>query len=171
MNISRLVLVRIISVFGIFAIATFGIGMRLRIFILMFDFGLGDAAGVLVGQNLGASKPARAEKSAWISVGFYACYMVLVGIVFFTVPNRVVGIFNTHPEVLKLGGSFLRFFALFLLFFDLAINLGRAVSGAGDTLSPMIVTACFPHSDRNSACLELFPDLGSGLSLGGYCSV
>jgi Na+-driven multidrug efflux pump len=141
LNISRLVLVRIVAVFGTYAVAAFGIGMRLRIFILMLGFGLGDAAAVLMGQNLGASEPGRAEKSTWLAVGFYGCFLVLMVILFLTFPRVVIGIFNTHPQVLSIGGSFLRFFALSLLFIDLGIILGRALSGAGDTFVPMVVTS------------------------------
>ena len=140
MNVSRIVLVRIIAVFGTFAVAAYGIGMRMRIFILILGFGLGDAAGVLVGQNLGAGKPMRAAKSAWLATAFYGAFLVLIGIVFLTLSENVIAIFNTHPEVMELGGSYLRYFALSLLFLDLAIILGRALAGAGDTLAPMFIT-------------------------------
>ena len=107
MNISRVVLIRIIAVFGTFAVAAYGIGMRLRIFILILGFGLGEAAGVLVGQNLGAGKPVRAEKSAWLSAAFYGVFMLLVAVAFLTLSEQVIAIFNSHPEVIRLGGSYI----------------------------------------------------------------
>jgi putative MATE family efflux protein len=140
MNVSRLVLVRIVATFGTYAVAAFGIGMRLRIFVLILGFGLADAAGVNVGQNLGAGRPDRAEKSAWVSVGFFAVFLVFVSAVFLSLPGAIIGVFNTHPEVIRLGTSFLLFFVPSLFFLDLAIVLGRALDGAGSTRVPMITT-------------------------------
>ncbi|MGQ9630528.1 MAG: MATE family efflux transporter [bacterium] len=139
MNVSRLVLVRIVAFFGTFAVAAYGIGMRLNLFVMMPGFGFGDAASVLVGQNLGASKPDRAEHSTWIAVGFYACFMVAMGFAFLAYPGEVIGIFNKHPQVVELGTGFLRFFAASLLFMDLSVVLGRALGGAGDTVPPMFI--------------------------------
>jgi putative MATE family efflux protein len=140
MNLSRIVLVRIVALFGTFAIAAYGVGMRLRLFVLMPGIGFADAASVLVGQNLGASKPERAAYSAWICIGFYAIFLVPIGFAFLVFPQTIIGIFNAHPEVLKLGSSFISIYALSLLFSDLAIVLGRAHDGAGDTVIPMVVT-------------------------------
>ena len=79
-------------------------------------------------------------KSSWLAVGFYAVFLVGIGVIFLTIPHTVIRIFNDHPDVLDLGGSFLRYLALALLFLELGIILGRALSGAGDTLAPMIIT-------------------------------
>jgi putative MATE family efflux protein len=140
MNLSRIVLVRFVAAFGTMAVAAFGIGMRLRLFVLMPGMGFGDAAGVLVGQNLGASKPQRAVRSSWIAVVFFACFISVIGLAFILFPQAIIGIFNTHPEVLSLGSRFLRIFALCFLFIDLSVVLGRAQEGSGDTISPMLIT-------------------------------
>jgi putative MATE family efflux protein len=140
MNASRLALVRIVSPFGTFALAAFGIGLRLRIFAITLGFSLADATAVVVGQNLGAGRPERAERSAWISVLFFGLIAGLLALVFLAAPAAVIGLFNRHPEVLALGVRYLYFFAAALLLLDFAVVLGRAMDGAGDTAASMVVT-------------------------------
>ena len=140
MNVSRLVLVRIVATYGTFAVAAFGIGLRLRIFVLILGFGLADATAVLTGQNLGAGRPERAEKTAWLAVAHFAVFLVVVSAGFIAFPRAIIGLFNSHPEVLELGTSFLYFFVPSLFFLDVAIVFGRALDGAGDTRATMIIT-------------------------------
>ncbi len=140
MNLSRIILVRFVSAFGAIAIAAYGIGMRLRLFVMMPGMGFANAASVMVGQNLGAKKPERSEKSAWIAVAFYSVFLVIVTIVFLFFPRQVIGVFNTQADMVELGSSFLRLYAFSLLFGALAIILGRGHDGAGDTASPMFIT-------------------------------
>ena len=139
MNMSRLFLVRIVALFGTFAVAAFGIGLRLRIFVFMLGFGLADSTAVIVGQNLGAHKPERARKSAWLSVAFFGAFIVVLSGVFLGAPRAIIGIFNTDPEVLAMGARYLAFFVPSLYLLDLAIVLGRAIDGAGDTLPTMLI--------------------------------
>lgn len=140
MNISRVVLIRIVAVFGTFAVAAFGIGMRLRIFVLILGFGLANATAVNVGQNLGSGRPDRAEKAAWLSVLFFAGFLIVVSVVFLAFPGSIIGIFNRQPEVVEFGRTFLLFFVPSLFFMDLAIVLGRAIDGAGNTRATMFIT-------------------------------
>jgi putative MATE family efflux protein len=140
-NLSALILTRIVAVYGTNAIAAYVIGMRLRMVVLMPGFGLGNAASTLVGQNLGADKPERAEKSAWITVGFAAAVMSFVGLIYIVFARPIVAVFNDHPEVLALGVNQQYLTAWSFGFVGLAIVIGRAFNGAGDTLSPMIMTS------------------------------
>lgn len=140
MNVSRLFLVRIVSVFGTFALAAFGIGLRLRIFCMTLGFSLADATSVIVGQNLGASQPERAERSAWISVGFFSAIIAVLSVVFLAVPTLVIGMFNNDPEVVALGTRYLYFFVPALVMMGFAIVLSRAIDGAGDTMATMVIT-------------------------------
>lgn len=140
MNVSRLVLIRIIATFGTFAVAAFGIGMRLRLFVLILGFGLGNATAVAVGQNLGAGRPDRAERGAWLSVLFFGFFIVFASILFVAIPQAVIGIFNTNPQVVRYGTSFLYFFVPSLFLLDFSVILGRAIDGAGDTRATMIIT-------------------------------
>ena len=141
MNASRLVLLRIVAFYGTFAVAAFGIGMRLRLFVLILGFGLGQATSVLVGQNLGAGKPERAVRGAWLSVLFFGAFVFLVSCLFIAVPRVVIGIFNQNPAVLEHGAMFLYFFVPSLFLLDLSVILGRAIDGAGDTRATMIISA------------------------------
>ena len=140
MNASRLALVRIVAAFGTFALAAFGIGLRLRIFSIMLGFSLADATAVVVGQNLGAAQPARAQRSAWISVGLYAIIAGVLAAVFLAAPAAVIGLFNSDPRVVDSGVSYLYFFVPALLMMSVSVVLGRAVEGAGDTFVPMVLT-------------------------------
>ncbi len=140
MNVSRLFLVRIAAGFGTFALASFGIGLRLRIFCMTLGFSLADATAVIVGQNLGASQPDRAERSAWISVGFFSIIIAGLSLVFLSIPSQVIGMFNSHPEVVALGTRYLYFFVPSLVMMGFAIVLSRAIDGAGATMATMIVT-------------------------------
>jgi len=140
-NVSGLILMRLVAIYGTFAIAAYVIGMRLRMIVMMPGFGLATAASTLVGQNLGANKPERAARTAWITVSFGAAIMTFFGIAYIIFSSGVIGIFNRDPEVVKTGGIYLYITAGTLGFIGLSIILGRALSGAGDTISPMVITA------------------------------
>ncbi len=141
LNISNLVLMRIVAIYGTFAIAAYGIGMRVVFIVIMPGFGLAQSAATLVGQNLGAEKPARAEKSAWIAAGFYEIIMVGSAVFLIICARNIVSVFNLNPEIVKIGSSYIRFISLTFFFMALSIVLSRAMNGAGDTLSPMVITA------------------------------
>ncbi|RKY88226.1 MATE family efflux transporter [candidate division KSB1 bacterium] len=140
-NISALILIRIVAIYGTSAVAAYGIGMRLRMMVMMPGMGLANASATLVGQNLGAKQPKRAGKSAWLTTGFYEVFMVSVGVLFIIFAKDLIRIFNTDPQVIQLGTTYLRFLAPTFVFMALSIVLGRAMNGAGDTFSPMNITA------------------------------
>ena len=138
-NISSLILMRIVAFYGTFAIAAYGIGMRLMMAIQMPGFGLAQSAATLVGQNLGANEPERAEKSAWLTLGFYEIIMIALTVAIFLFAPSVVAIFNNNLEVIKIGASYLRFMAATLMFIAMSIILAGAMQGAGDSFSPMVI--------------------------------
>lgn len=140
-NLSALILTRIVAVYGTFAVAAYVIGMRLRMVVLMPGFGLGNSVSTLVGQNLGANKPERAERSTWITVGFAATVMGFIGLIYIVFAKTSIAIFNSHPDVVKLGVNQQYLTAWSFGFIALSIVIGRAFNGAGDTLSPMIITS------------------------------
>lgn len=139
-EISMVIIMRIVAIYGTFAVAAYGIGMRVRMLAMMPGFGLAQASSTLVGQNLGAGKPTRAEKSGWLACGFTEIIALIIGILFFIFANGIIRIFNTHPEVVQIGGSCLRYLSVALIFMPAAIIFGHALSGAGDTQSPMGIT-------------------------------
>jgi len=139
-NISMLVLLRIVASYGTFAVAAYGICMRLRLATMMPGFGLSQASAILVGQNLGAQKPGRAAKSAWITVSLYELLMGFFAVLILIFAPYIIKVFNTNPEVVRIGIQFIRILSLTLVFIALSLVIGRAFNGAGDTLSPMIIT-------------------------------
>ena len=140
-NMSGLVLMPIVAKYSTLAVAAYGISMRLQMVVMMPGFGLGVAVSTLVGQNLGAGKPQRAERTAWITVGFGAAIMTFFGIIYIIFSRSIFGVFNKSPEVTEIGIVCLRIMASAYGFIALGVILGRALSGAGDTLSPMVMTA------------------------------
>jgi putative MATE family efflux protein len=140
-SVSGVVLMPIVARYGTFAIAASGIGMRLQMIVMMPAFGLAGAVSTLVGQNLGAAKPERAERSAWITAGIGAAIMTFFGAAYIAFARDVIAFFNDDPEVIRIGVEYMYIIAGTLGFIGLSIILGRALNGAGDTVSPMVITA------------------------------
>lgn len=140
-NVSGLILMRIVAVYGTSAVAAYGISMRLRMVVMMPAFGLATAVSTLVGQNLGANKPERAEKSAWITAALGFAIMTFFAGLYIVFSRSVIGFFRQDAEIIKIGTDYMRIVAGTFGFIGLSIIIGRALSGAGDTISPMVVTA------------------------------
>ncbi len=139
-SISSIALVRIIAIFGSAPLAAYGIVLRLWMTFLMIGFGFGMAAATIVGQNLGAGKPARAAQAGWVAAGVCACFAVCLGAVFIPAARPIITVFNREPEIVAAGSLFLRIIATVFVFTALSVVLSRAMAGAGDTLLPMLVT-------------------------------
>lgn len=138
---SGLVLMRIVAAYGVFALAGYGIGLRLDMIIMMPGWALGAATLTLVGQNLGANQPDRAEKSAWIATLLYIAILAVFGTVFFIWAGGVIGIFNRTPQVVTLGSEYIRVRTLSYVFLAMGLVMASALNGAGDAVSPMIILA------------------------------
>lgn len=134
------VLMRVVAGCGMVAVAAYGIGSRLHMIVLMPAFTLGNAAATLVGQNLGARRPDRAAAVAWLATGLDVVIMAMSAAVLVIWAPAFVRIFDANPEVVSEGTSYLRVTSFFYVIAALSIVLGRALQGAGDTLSPMIAT-------------------------------
>ncbi|MFU8780741.1 MAG: MATE family efflux transporter [Kiritimatiellia bacterium] len=139
-SLMALVLMRIAATAGTAAIAAFGAGNRLQMLILMPAFALGNAAATLVGQNLGAGRPDRAERGAWIATWMDIALMVLLGGALALFAPELMRVFTPDANVITIGTDFLRITCGFYVFVAPSIVLGRALQGAGDTLTPMILT-------------------------------
>ncbi|MCK4423365.1 MAG: MATE family efflux transporter [Candidatus Omnitrophica bacterium] len=139
-SIMAIVLMGIVAGFGTSAVAAYGIGLRLQMIVLMPAFAVANAASTLVGQNLGALKPRRAFKIAWIATGMDMIVMGLAGIIFFIFAPWLISIFNNQAEVIQMGTVFLRITSLFYIFMAMGIILSRSLNGAGDTVSPMFIS-------------------------------
>jgi len=132
-------LVRIVSLFGSSAIAGYTIGIRIVIFVILPSWGLSGAAATLVGQNLGAKQPERAEKSVW-TTGFYnMIYMGGVGLILILFAGPVVRLFTNDPAVVPLAASCLRILSFGNVAYAYGMVMLQAFNGAGDTRTPTIV--------------------------------
>lgn len=130
------VLVRVVAGFGSEAIAGYVIGMRVILFALLPALGLSNAAATLVGQNLGAEKPERAEKSVWKAAFFNAAVYAAIGLIFVFFANEIVGFFTTEPRVLIYGTNCLRIASYGFVFYGFGMVIETAFNGAGDTITP-----------------------------------
>jgi putative MATE family efflux protein len=140
LNLSTLFLMKIVASFGTTAVAAYGIGMRLNMAVTIPTMGFGFAAATLVGQNLGARKPDRAEKSGWICAGIGTIIMIILTIVFLIFSGNIVSVFNDEFEVVEIGTQFIKIMAPTFIFLGLGTTLGRGLNGAGDTVYPMIIS-------------------------------
>lgn len=141
---SWIFLMRIVSTFGSSVVAGYTIAIRIIIFTIMPSWGMANAAGTLVGQNLGANQPERAEESAWKAAFLNMIFLVFVGIVFFFFADRFVGFFNEDPQVVATGVQCLQIFCFGYLFFGYGMVLSQAFNGSGDTFTPTVVNiVCF----------------------------
>ncbi len=141
---SWIFLMRIIAVFGEHAVAGYTISIRMIIFAILPAWGMANAAATLVGQNLGAEQPDRAEISVWKSAYYTMLFLLGVSILYFLFASPMMHIFHDHPEVVQYGVSSLKIICLGYIFFAYGMVIGQAFNGAGDTKTPTFVNfLCF----------------------------
>lgn len=136
---SWIALVRIISTFGAAAIAGYTIAVRIVMFTALPAWGLSGAAATLVGQNLGAKKPDRAEKSVYRTGYYMMAYMGLVSLAFLFIPGRLASFFTSEPLVASASIACLSTFGLAFVSWAWGIVMLQAFNGAGDTMTPTLV--------------------------------
>jgi len=139
-NLGRFGLMWFMVPFGTLAVAGHTLIDRVDWFLAMLGNGFGRAAGILVGQNLGARQPGRAERSAWLAVGFAEGIMVICSVVLLVWPGSVIRIFSPEPNLVGLAIIFLRIAVVSFLVIGFNTVLGQCLYGAGDTLPPMLLT-------------------------------
>jgi putative MATE family efflux protein len=138
-TVSMLVVIRVMALFGTMALAGYGIALRLFQMILMPGFGMGNAVAALVGQNLGAGKPDRAERSAWVATGYNILVMGTLSLAVFIFAGPVIALFNSDPEVISFGSRCLRIITPSYLAVAVGLVMMRSLMGAGDTVTPMLM--------------------------------
>jgi Na+-driven multidrug efflux pump len=105
---------------------------------IMIGMGLGIAAGVLAGQNLGAGQPDRAERSGWLAAGFAEFIMIICSVSIFLWAEHIVCVFSTDPPLVAIAGTFLRITLVGYLVLGFIPLFMQFLSGVGDTLPPLI---------------------------------
>lgn len=141
---SWLFLVRIMSEFGSEVLAGYTIAIRVMMFTLMPAWGMSNAAATLVGQNLGAKQPDRAEKSVYITGKYNAIFMGMVSVFYLIFATEIITWFSTAPEVVKYGSLCLRIIASGYLFYGYGMVIIQSFNGAGDTKTPTYINLfCF----------------------------
>jgi len=137
-------LMRIIALYGSTAVAGFTIGIRIFAFTFLPAWGLANATATLVGQNLGAKQPDRAERSVWLAARYNAGFLVVVALVFISVPHWFASGFSDDPAVVAYAIECLRWCSYGYGFYAVGMIVTQAFNGAGDTDTPTLINlVCF----------------------------
>lgn len=137
-------LMRIMSEFGSEILAGYTIAIRVMMFTFMPSWGMSNAAATLVGQNLGAGKPERAEQSVWKTGKYNAIFMATVSIVYLVFASTILRWFSDEPDVIKYGSLCLQIIAAGYVFYAYGMVVIQSFNGAGDTKTPTYINfVCF----------------------------
>ena len=137
-------LIRILSGFGSTAVAGYTVGIRIVIFAILPSWGLSNAAATLVGQNLGAGKPERAEKAVWLTCRYNFFFLGSVCLLFELFAGVLIRAFTKDAAVAAYGVTCLRIVSAGFIFYAFGLVLTQAFNGAGDTWTPTLINLfCF----------------------------
>ena len=139
-HLSRLGFLRVVASYGTNAVAAYAICMRLRVLVMTPGFAIAGAVSPMVGQNLGARLVPRARKSAQVGNWLAIFVMIGIGFPFLFFPEFFVSIFTQDQAVIRIANVYLRYLSPTFGFIAMSLVLGRAMTGSGDTLSPMAIT-------------------------------
>lgn len=166
-------LMRILASVSNEAVAGATITLRIMMFTLMPAWGLSNAAATLVGQNLGAGQPDRAESSVW-KIGLYnMVFMVAVSVTYFFWHDALIGIFTDDPAVIAVGGEWLKILSYSYFVYGWWMVSVQAFNGAGDTMTPTKINLVFFWLIQIPLCYVLALELGwqqSGVFWGVFIS-
>lgn len=123
--------------------AGYTIAIRIIVFTILPSWGMANAAATLVGQNLGAGFPERAEKSVWRAGHFNMFFMASVSVVYLIFAPAFIRLFTVEPEAVHAGSLALRFLAAGYVFFGYGMIFAQSLNGAGDTKTPTLLNFIF----------------------------
>lgn len=136
---SFIFLVWILNAFGSETVAGYTVAWKVLYFTILPSWGIAMAGAALVGQNLGANKPDRAEKSAWMAARYNMYILFTLSVIFIPLAHPVIRIFSSDPEVVKQGALALQVIFAGYVFYAYEMVIGQAFNGAGDTYTPTIL--------------------------------
>lgn len=136
---SWIFLTRILSEFGSDVVAGYTIAIRVIMFTLLPAWGLANAAATLVGQNLGAEKPERAEASVWKCASFNLMFLASLAVILFIGAEGIIGMFSSQPHVVETGKLALRVLCMGYGFYAYGMVVIQSLNGAGDTKTPTVL--------------------------------
>lgn len=134
---SWIALVRILSTFGSEVVAGYTIAIRIIGFTILPSWGISNAASTLVGQNLGAKKPERAERAVWVTGWVNMILLSVIGLVLVLIPETFIRFFINNENVIKSGVAGLRIISIGFVAYGLGMVLVNSFNGAGDTSTPL----------------------------------
>jgi Na+-driven multidrug efflux pump len=136
---SWIFLVAILQSFGDNAVAGYFIAIRLIIFAILPAWGMSNASATLVGQNLGAGRPDRAEKSAWRTAFLNMIFLGSVTVIFLIFAEQLLSLFSSDPVVVRSGIQCLQIISLGYVFYAYGMVISQSFNGAGDTRTPTLI--------------------------------
>lgn len=128
--------VRILSAFGSSVVAGYTIGIRIIVFAILPSWGMSNAAATMVGQNLGAGKPDRAERAVYVAAFYNMFCLGTIGLFFILFAGPLIRLFTHDPAVIPFGMGCLRIVSYGFLFYAVGMVMTQAFNGAGDTWTP-----------------------------------
>ncbi|MDB4448133.1 MATE family efflux transporter [Roseivirga sp.] len=137
-------LMRLVSEFGSEVLAGYTISIRVMMFTLMPAWGMSNAAATLVGQNLGAKQPERAEISVWKTGKYNAIFMAFISVIYLIFAKYIIGLFSDVADVVNYGALSLQVIAAGYIFYAYGMVVTQSFNGAGDTRTPTVINFfCF----------------------------
>ena len=136
---SWLVVVRMMALFGSAALAGYSIAVRIIIFVLLPSWGMAMAAATLVGQNLGAGRPERAERAVWLTGIYNVVFLGAVAVVMAVFAHPMARLFMHDAEVVEVAAAGIRIVAAGNVCYAWGMVMVQAFNGAGDTLTPTVI--------------------------------
>lgn len=137
-------LMRLVSEFGSEVLAGYTISIRVMMFTLMPAWGMSNAAATLVGQNLGAKRPERAEISVWKTGKYNAIFMAVISVIYLIFAKYIIGLFSDVADVVNYGALSLQVIAAGYIFYAYGMVVTQSFNGARDTRTPTVINFfCF----------------------------
>ncbi len=134
---------RVLATLGSEVVAGATITVRIMMFVMMPAWGMSNAAATLVGQNLGANQPDRAEAAVWQIGRYNMAYLILVSVLFFALPRELIGFFTDDAKVVAIGSEWLRILSYSFFVYGWWMVAVQAFNGAGDTMTPTWINLVF----------------------------